>query len=807
MAGNNSRETIEGKITNIYNQTESDWCRFRLEDKFGRAYTCVGVIPNLISNAKITLEGKTINNQYGEQLKISKVVQYDSARLATAYSFLTNFCNNIGPKTTDLILDTFGNDTVNILLNDIDRLQEVHGIGKIRLQSVKDTLRANRDYLEIVSFFNGKITKNQAVKIMTKYGSQVIKELKTNPYIVCELDGFGFKTVDKLALSSGIKKDSIFRISAAIVYALEESCKSKGHTFLNVEELEDASVEILVPLPMLSHAKTRSITNCLKDFDNKKDEFIKKYKLDEDEINALVECHLSRQSIRSLFPEGVQSAIAQNTIINNDGRIYTPKLYAAEVGVAKILLELLMQQSLSYIESKFIDQCIVSYERDETLNNPKNGSFHLTEEQTNAIKKSLMSRVSIITGGPGRGKTAITKAIVRTWQRHGGKVLLMAPTGRAAQKIKESTGYEASTIHKGIYMYGKLKEPLQMGADNKPILIIVDEASMIDILLMYDLLQVVKNCNIIFVGDKDQIASVGPGNVLKDMIASEKVPCTFLTKGHRNTGSIAHNSELINTGHSLAEYCYDSHFQYFEGSDKPTNKVAPGPAAYLQEHVPIRDMMIDDYIKQVKKYGIKEVMMCTAMRRGVIGVSVMNKLIQKKLTAHGDCLMRDDTKFYAGDRVMQTQNNYNFIKTYHKNSFNKTVLGLFNGDRGTVLSINKQGNSMTVEFDDGAIGIFTQNSETNDYNALELAYDTTVHKTQGSDAKCVIMGYVWGDYILLNRNLFYTGETRAKEEFRFYGSHRPYGRNVSMSAFDFAVMKNDDAKRNTYLKERLQGAT
>jgi exodeoxyribonuclease V alpha subunit len=803
MAENNSRETIEGKITNIYNQTESDWCRFRLEDKFGRAYTCVGVIPNLISNAKITLEGKTVNNQYGEQFKISKVVQYDSARLATAYSFLTNFCSNIGPKTTGLILDTFGNDTVKILLNDIDRLQEVHGIGKIRLQSVKDTLRANRDYLEIVSFFNGKITKNQAIKIMKKYGNKVIKELKTNPYIVCELDGFGFKTVDKLALSSGIKKDSIFRISAAIAYALEESCRGKGHTFLNVDELEDAAVEILAPIPTLSHAKPRSIVNCLADFENKRDDFIRQYKLDEDEINDLVECYLSRQSIRSLFPDGIQNAMKQETIINDDGRIYTRKLYQAEVGAAKILLNLLTQQSTAYIESKFIYQCIKDYERDETLQNPKRGSFHLTEEQIDAVNVSLMHRISIITGGPGRGKTAITKAIVRTWLKHGGKVLLMAPTGRAAQKIKESTGYEASTIHKGIYMHGDLREPLTIGSDKKPILVIIDEASMIDISLMYDLMQVVKNCNIVFVGDKDQIASVGPGNVLKDMIASGKIPCTFLTKGHRNTGSIAHNSQLINAGRPLDEYCYDSHFQYFEGSDKPTNTVSFGPDSYLYEHVPIRDMMIDDYIKQIKKYGIKEVIMCTAMRRGVIGVSVMNKLIQKKLTAHGDYLMRDDTKFYAGDRVMQTQNNYNFIKTYRKNSFNKTVLGLFNGDRGTVLSINKQGNSMTVEFDDGAIGIFTQNSETNDYNALELAYDTTVHKTQGSDAKCVIMGYVWGDYILLNRNLFYTGETRAKEEFRFYGSHRPYGRNPSMSAFDFAVMKNDDAKRNTYLKERL----
>lgn len=315
-------------------------------------------------------------------------------------------------------------------------------------------------------------------------------------------------------------------------------------------------------------------------------------------------------------------------------------------------------------------------------------------------------------------------------------------------------------------------------------LILCDESSMVDIFLMLKILKFAKDCSIIFIGDVDQIASVGPGKVLKDMIDSGSIPCILLKQGHRNSGTIAHNSELINAGMHIDKYCYDEHFVYTPASTEN-----------------ICSIIVSDYKKKVAQYGITNVMLCSAMReRGVVSVKKLNSLLQEEYTrGQSEAVYSDNLKFRVGDRVMQTKNDYNF--EMRRNG--RPVLGIFNGEKGTVQRImpDEENDSykMIVLFDDGSVGGYTKATAVN----LTLAYATTLHKCQGSEAACMMMAYTFGDYILLNRALFYTGETRAKKEFRFYGEEKfQYGK--VLSAFDIAVKKTDDVKRNTALAERLK---
>ena len=352
-------------------------------------------------------------------------------------------------------------------------------------------------------------------------------------------------------------------------------------------------------------------------------------------------------------------------------------------------------------------------------------------------------------------------------------IIMLAPTGRAAQRITESTGYDAMTAQRAVMALRTGKESLPSKK-----LILCDESSMVDIYLFYDILKFARDCNLIFVGDIYQIASVGPGKVLKDLIDCGEIPCILLTQGHRNSGSIAHNSELINAGITIDRYEYDEHFVYIPATSEN-----------------IFDAMIDDYKKKICQYGIKNVMLCSAMKeRGAVCVSKLNTRLQQDLTAGQKEARFGNKLFRVGDRVMHTHNDYDF--TIKRNGVIEK--GVFNGERGSVakISYNYEYETyiLTVLFDDGSIANYSKNS----VDSLTLAYATTLHKCQGSEADCMMMAYTYGDYILLNRALFYTGETRAKKEFRFYGEEKwKYGE--MLSAFDIAVGKADDNNRNTSL--------
>lgn len=777
---------ITGKITKILTQKENDWGRYVIKTTTDEDMLIVGVVPEAAVGSVVTVEGHIQNNEYGTQFVITSVLNIEEDELAGIRRFLNDgYISGIGEKKAKLLIETFGADTLEMFETPEGRvaLTNVKGITEKTLSKMIESYEQNRVYKDIVLFLKGAGTKNQVEKIYEKYKEDTTKVLSRNPYrLQMDVDGFGFVKVDKLALASGVKPDSIFRVIAAIKYSIEDSQMTMGHCYLTMEEVKNAVLNLLCPIPKTSDISDVVANNALKDWENNRQKLIKAHNPSENTLNLLEETYTTRQIIVNVLSDALSQAITDGDFIAENGKIYTKKMYETEVYVANTLISLCQENSVRYIDTKIIESTIKTVEERKTKE-LKTSAFEITKEQRDAVYLAAMHRISIISGGPGRGKTAISEIVAQSFLNSGKQydkrdIIMLAPTGRAAQRITESTGYDAMTAHRAIMKSKKEGTP-----KNK--LVLCDESSMVDINLMRNILIFARDCNIVFVGDVDQIASVGPGKVLKDMIDSEKIPCILLKTGHRNSGTIAHNSELINAGVTIDKYCYDEHFQYFSPSK---DNILP--------------TMVRDYKEMVRKYGIENVMLCAAMReRGTVSVTKLNETLQEDLTK-GNKEAKFGSKIYrVGDRVMQTKNDYNFYKLMGDKD-HTLIAGVFNGEKGTIVDISydedEETYKITVRFDDNTYGGYTKKT----INNLTLAYATTLHKCQGSEAACMMMCYTYGDYMLLNRSLFYTGETRAKKEFRFYGEEQ-IRYNKRLSAFDIAVKRNDDIKRNTFLKERI----
>lgn len=780
---------ITGEIKKILTQKDNDWGRYEINSA-GKKTLAVGIIPNASIGMLVTLEGAEEVNQYGKQFKISSVVNVEADRNAGIVRFLADgYVKYIGLVKARAIANAFGKDALSMFETEEGRtmLSTVKGLGLATIEKALPSFEENKKYMDIVMFLNGTGTKLQVQQIYEKYGDDAIKILKKNPYVLqTDLDGFGFIKADNLAMGCGIKPDSIYRLQAAVYYCIENAQNSGGHCFLTMEEIKEQIIHILCPMPKFADGTTeKTAENAAAAWATNREKFIKKYDPSAETLELIDRTVESRSLILETLSDAISQSVESGALVNDYGRIYTGKMYKVETGVAEMLKGMLEEHSVRYIEKEAIEKSIKAVEERKTKEMAKtsSGVFVITEEQRKAVFLGLMNRVSIISGGPGRGKTAIAEIIAESFLRAGRRydkkdIIMLAPTGRAAQRMTESTGYDAMTAHRAIAQMEKT------GEAPRGKLILCDESSMVDIFLMFKILKYAKDCNIIFIGDVDQIASVGPGKVLKDMIDSEVIPCILLKQGHRNSGTIAHNSELINAGMKIDKYCYDEHFIYIPATSDNITK-----------------LMVADYKKKVEQYGITNVMLCAAMRdRGAVCVSRLNNLLQDEFTKGRDeAVFGPALKFRVGDRVMQTRNDYNF----EMRRGGEVVQGIFNGERGTVQKIlpdvENDSYKMIVKFDDGSVGGYTKATAVN----LTLAYATTLHKCQGSEAACMMMAYTFGDYILLNRALFYTGETRAKKEFRFYGEEKfQYGR--MLSAFDIAVGKTDDAQRNTALAERLR---
>lgn len=743
--------------------------------------TAAGAIAYPVKGYEIEIVGIIENNpKYGPQIKVesSKMSQPKSAS-GIKELLQSGFIKGIGPSMAEKIYAKFGKKSLKILKEDPDQLLSINGIGKKSLVKIKESCEDAFLYEEVYNELGGYITQLQAVKIKNKYGAHSLKKIKENPYMLMyDIDGIGFLKADAIAQSMGIAPNSLNRVGAALNYILDEMSQTEGHVYADMEMLQNRSLNLLCPFPTIFNDKRqqKSIeTKAKENLENWSDirkETIKEYDLKNDSVKKIDSWFDSIDEFLNLISEAILQEIDAKRIVYDEGtdelngeRIYSTKLFDSENMIANYVAEMINKPpikrfSLDEINAKLIDS--------------QRAGVKLGEDQTNAIKTSLTNRLSIITGGPGRGKTTVIKTILDIWNddKH---VILCAPTGKASQRMKESTGRDASTIHRKMIEHERKKDlktdELKEFHYPKNHLIIIDESSMLDISLAYTVFRYSHNNQLIFVGDVDQLPSVGPGSFFRDLINSKMIPTTVLKECFRNSGSIASNSSLINDGNSFKHLTFDNAFTF-----------TPSLKEDIQKNV------LDEYLKLAQTYKIKDICVIAPMRqRSQSAVNTLNELIRNAVNPYRSKNPSiNSIKFRLHDRIMCLSNNAE--KEVYKDG-NKE-LGVFNGDCGEIIDINPNENEITVLFDDDRIATFAPY----EMEVFTLAYAITIHKAQGSEYKAVIIPMNKEHFIMLARNLLYTAVTRAKEKVCLIGEK---------SAFDMAIRNTDYKFRNTMLRQRI----
>lgn len=711
-------EQLEGIVEDVVFQSDDNmYCVLRLscpqEGRFTAVYR--GGAPFVGENVQLTGQW-TEHNRFGRQFNIEALIVLQPTSVAGIQRFLSSGAvKGIGPGRAKSIVDKFGTDTLEIMEKDPARLAEVRGISAKMAAAIGDAYAQLSDMRELIYFLEANgVSGGYATRLQAAYGNAAISRIKDNPYVLAEeIDGIGFRTADRIAQSLGLALEDERRIQAGLAYSLNCAAQA-GHT--------------CVPEVLLVRETTRIL-----------------------QIDSLLveECctRLINEDRLRTVSDGVQNLI------------YPEYLYHAEVGVTRRLLALLnLAKPITRVDA---EQEIRAWE--------KESGIKLAAEQQEAIHTSLEQGVFVLTGGPGTGKTTVVKGIINVLEKGGCRILLAAPTGRAARRLTESSGHEAKTVHRMLeftptgtgYCFGKDDaSPLDAEA------IIVDEASMLDINLMFHLLKAVKGgCRLILVGDVDQLPSVGPGSVLKDIIRSQRVPVVRLENVFRQAevSSIVDNAHRINRGQPPRYDKPDFQFQEFTSELEAAEFVAR-TCQQLAQNRSWRDFQV-----------------LSPMHKNPCGVQNLNKLLQQRLNppiAGGQEINIPGNVLRVGDKVMQTKNNYE--------------KGVFNGDIGQVESIFNK--NLTVYYPDRPEGerVLYEGSEAEE---LQLAYAMSVHKSQGSEYPLVILLMVRSHYIMLQRNLLYTAVTRAKEKVLVVGSK---------SAVLTAVDNDKTRSRYSLLAERLQ---
>ena len=670
-------------------------------------HTAVGVLPHVKEGQNLKITGSWVNHsQFGKQFKVEECEEILPTSKDGIEKYLSSgIIQGIGPVTAKKIVNKFGEDTLNILDNNIERLKEIEGIGKKKLETIIESYREQRELKNITIFLQTHgLSVNQCLKIYKKYGASSVDTVKNNPYILCdEISGIGFKTSDKIARSLGIEVDSPFRIQSGIRYVINEFC-ANGHTFMPKDELiKEASNVLTVSGDIIEE----NIKNAALD---------KKIKLEK---------------------------------VNDKEGVFTIPNYYCELGITNRILTLAISNFQDI--SVDVDHLILQFE--------KKNNITFAESQKDAIISAFQNGIEIITGGPGTGKTTIIKCIIEIFETCGLKVLLGAPTGRAAKRMSESTGKEATTIHRMLDMgvFEKEESVFVTNAEEHSLeadVVIIDEASMIDITLMNALLKSIKvGTRLIIVGDVDQLPSVGAGNVLNDFIESGFTKVVRLKEIFRQgkESMIVVNAHKINKGEmpKLNEKGTDFFFI--------RNDIQEG----------ILNTIIDLINTRLPKFNSnwdksKSIQVLVPMKKGVLGVTNLNERIQNVLNPKAPYKKEKEFRsmvFREGDKVMQIKNNYSLKWTRIAGKGEHEGLGVFNGDMGFIESIDLEGKKLSIIFDDERRVIY-------DFmylDELDLAYAITIHKSQGSEFPVVIIPAYMGAPLLMNRNLLYTGITRAKE--------------------------------------------
>lgn len=696
--------TLEGTIEDIIFRNEvNSYTIARIDTSDGPA-TIVGHIPFIDLGETVKVEGEWIYHPtYGEQLEISTIsIVVPSTRDGIEKYLASGLIPNIGPKTAKKIVRKFGLETFDVIRDEPERLKEISGIGDKKLEQIIEAYADQGELRDIMVFLQQYgITANYGMKIYKTYGPDTIAIISENPYRLSEdIFGIGFVTADKIAKNMGISHESPYRIEAGIRFTINKYGIS-GHTYVPKDELIPAAGKILD-----------------------------------------VDIDLIEASIRDLAIKGIIH------ILNKDQEtlVYNIPLHIAENNVSQKIVEL-SRVELDSLEAD-LDRAIKTIEGQDGL--------AFASKQIEAIEESMENGIVVITGGPGTGKTTIINAIIKIIEDQGLSVTLAAPTGRAAKRMTETTGIEAKTIHR-LLEYTYMEEGMAFGIDEgSPLqtdLLIIDEASMIDILLMNSLLKAVTpGTRLVLVGDVDQLPSVGPGNVLNDIIESGAVKVVELDEIFRQAeeSMIVVNAHMINKGEfpQLNKKEKDFFFIHEREGDK-----------IVQTIIDLCKNRLPNY------YGVdplKDIQILTPMKKGDVGINILNKELQKALNPQAfgkkEKTIGEDL-FRVGDKVMQIKNNYTTEWEVVENGILiEKGEGIYNGDYGIILDIEEEGKSMKILFDDEkeVEYSFSQLDE------LKLAYATTVHKSQGSEFPVVIMPISWGPPMLLTRNLLYTAITRAR---------------------------------------------
>ena len=701
--------------------------------------TCVGIFSAIAEGENIEASGDyTDHPTYGKQFKVESFEEKAPEDEEAIERYLgSGAIRGIGLALAARIVRRFKADTFRIIEEEPERLAEVKGISERKAMEIADQVNEKRDLRQAMIFLQQYgITMNLAVKVYQQYGQEVYGIIRENPYrLADDIEGVGFRTADEIAVRVGIRMDSDFRIRSGILYVLLQA-STEGHTYLPEEELTRRTGQLL---------------------------------------------EVGEEQIEKQY---MDLAIERKIIMKqgeNQTQIYAASFYYMEANTATMLKQLNVSYDVPDLE---IEERVRRIE--------KQTGMELDEHQMTAVKEAVRNGLLIITGGPGTGKTTTINTIIKYFEMEGLDIFLAAPTGRAAKRMSETTGFEARTIHRMLELNGGVdgaagferneQNPLETDV------VIIDEMSMVDISLMHALLKAVAvGTRLILVGDVNQLPSVGPGSVLRDIIRSHECNVVMLTKIFRQafTSDIIVNAHKINQGEEVTLDNKSMDFFFLKRYDA--------------------DVIISVVLQLIKQKLPKfvdatpyDIQVLTPMRKGLLGVERLNGILQRYLNPpspqkrekeHGDILFRE------GDKIMQTRNNYQLeweIRTKYGLSVDKGT-GVFNGDMGIVREINDFAETMTVEFDEGRMVEYPYKL----LDELELAYAITIHKSQGSEYPAVVIPLLSGPSMLMNRNLLYTAVTRARKCVTLVGNEVTFAQ---------MVQNTSQQKRYSGLCDRLKEA-
>ena len=695
-----------------YQNQENGYSVMRVKVKdYADLVTLVGNLLDVPVGAVLLCDGVwKMDKRYGRQFVCETWEEVMPATVYGIEKYLgSGLVKGIGPKFAHLIVERFGTETIDIIEEDIERLYEVPGIGKKRVEKIRESWEKQKDIKNVMLFLQQYgVSTAYAAKIYRQYGKESIDQVKENPYrLADDIWGIGFKTADGIAGKMGYGKNDLRRCRSGIQYTLNELA-DEGHVYAVEEQLIEAAGKLL-------------------------------------------------EADREPIVQAMAGMIASEDLIREQEAIYLPPFYHSERGTARRLLALMTSRSSALFEGNIDIQAI-----------EKATGVGYDDVQVAAIRQAVRSRVMVLTGGPGTGKTTTTQGIIAAYRAAGLRVLLAAPTGRASKRMSEATGMEAKTIHRLLEF--NPQDGYKRNDDN-PLegdVLIVDECSMIDIILMYNLMKAIPvQMRLILVGDIDQLPSVGAGNVLRDIIDSGQVPVIRLTRIFRQ----AQSSRIVMSAHAINQGRYpdtsngkDTDFFFIRKDD---------PEQVAEEIV----KLVKHRLPKAYNQPLSNIQVLTPMQRSVVGAGNLNMLLQQALNTSTLGISRGGINYRLGDRVMQIRNNYD------KN--------VFNGDIGIIEKVNMEDRTLCIRFDGSLVEY-----EASELDEVTLAYATTIHKSQGSEYPIVVIPVLMTHFVMLQRNLIYTGITRAKKICVLIGQPK---------ALAYAIRNLTVNKRNTRLKERLRG--